>query len=677
MSDAPFDLASLAETPDDELDYDVGDLVARPSVAPLDFQTEAVKELYNTRRGEVAPSAELERVLTLPRRQPPEPGSVESLALVEFMTARHRKPDGPCDCAQRQRRSDGSAVPCITRLREVQAWALHEIRTYGGVDGSIGVGHGKTLLDLVAPMALRGCRTAVLLVPANLVKQLIADYELLANHWYLPTLYVHGRGETDRHFTGATPDGSHPPELHAISYNRLSRAEATTWLHDVRPDLIIADEADKLADLNTATVSRFIRYCLEHPNTRLVWWTGSPTDRSILEYCHLSQVALGEGSPVPRVFFPTAPDGGLALEQDIAMDWARAIDPPPNPGAKPAPPGPLMRLCEPGESLWEGFHRRLIESPGFIHTTTSSDDTPIRVIERDGIDVPLTIQIALDVLREDMARPDGWTFENPLETSACARQLACGFYYRWEYPRGEPAALIEEWLATRKAFCGELRWKLKTDRREHMDSELLLKRAAARFYGDLPPDPSLPTWECRSWPAWRDIADKVVPTTVPQFLDDYLVHDAVAWAEENAGPIWYESNAFGEWIAELSGLEIYGGGPDGEKRIASLVASGRRRPVILSLSSHGRGRNGLQYLFCTQLVAQPPSTPKRWEQMLGRLSRPGQTAAEVECHVYRHTEELDDAVTTACGRAAYVRGTMGADQKLLNGVERQRSRGLK
>jgi hypothetical protein len=510
----------------------------------------------------------------------------------------------------------------------------------------------NTMLDLLAAMAMPGCRTAVLLVPASLVKQLIAEYEYLANHWRLPSMWVHGRDETDRQFTSPEPD---PPKLHVMSYQRLSRAESTAWLHSIAPDLIIADESDKLSDLNTATVSRFMRYLLDHPRTRFVWWTGSPTDRSILEYQHLSRAALGELSPVPN-------------DIDAAHDWARAIDP----SDSPAPPGPLMQLCRPGEHIYEGFHRRLIETPGFIHTTVASSDVPLRIIERDPGPLPEEVAAALSTLRADWVRPDGWTYETALETAACARQLACGFYYYWHYPRGEPQSLIEEWLDTRKSWCGELRAALKTSRREHLDSELLLKRAAARYHGDLPPDPALPVWDSLYWPAWRDIADKVQPETRPILMDPFLAEDAAAWALENRGIVWYESKAFGRWIAEISGLELHSGGPEGEKRIAALVKKGSERSIIASMQSHGRGRNGLQSIFSTQNVAQPPSSPKMWEQMLGRLLRPGQTAPEVQAYLYRHTDELDRYCESALIRARYVRGTMGTAQKILDGGLRSR-----
>src|SRR5678816_4619964 len=116
-----------------------------------------------------------------------------------------------------------------------------------------------------------------------------------------------------------------------------------------------------------------------------------------------------------------------------------------------------------------------------------------------------------------------------------------------------------------------------------------------RFYGDVPPDPSLPSFDLKTWPAWRDISDRVQPVTVPQLLDGFLAADAAAWGAQNCGVVWYESRAFGRWIADVSGLELCDGGQHAEEQIARLVSRGEKRSIIASIKSHGRGRNGLQY----------------------------------------------------------------------------------
>lgn len=645
---------------------EIVDLVAEPGFAPRDWQSAAPVDVWDTNRHEVEPSAELERVLALPWRAPPEPDGVRSEALIEMMTARYRKPDGPCRCAViGPKDAAGVPQPCILRLRFVQAWTLYEAPQAGGILGQIGVGHGKTLLDFVVALAMANLHppkgqifVAVLLVPASLMKQAVGDYQLLEQHWHMPRAQFHGRGETDRQFAGTRPGVM----LHVLSFDRLSRPENTAWLLDTKPDLIIADECDKLSDIDTARTSRFMRYLDEH-RPLFCGWSGSLSDASITDYAHLARAALDKGSPLPR-------------DLETTNEWSRALDPGPK-GADPAPPGALMRLCDPeivddegrGEHIHAAFYRRLTGTLGVIHTTTSSHDAPVIFEELNPGAVPDEIADHLSLLRGEWVRPDGWTYDNALEMSACARQLACGFYYYWHYPRGEPQALIEEWLDTRRAWCAELRAVLK-NRSAYLDSEKLLKEAAMRFHGDLPPNSALPSWESRMWVPWRKIRDRVVPEPRPMLLDPFLADHAASWAASNRGIIWYESTAYGRWIAERAELPLYGG-PGTAPLVDSKgkIRENGSRSMIASINSHGRGRNGLQFVFHDQLVAQPPSSPKKWEQVLGRLARPGQTALEVGCKWYGHTSELRAFVQTAIGRARYVRGTLGQAQRILTGLD--------
>ena len=151
------------------------------------------------------------------------------------------------------------------------------------------------------------------------------------------------------------------------------------------------------------------------------------------------------------------------------------------------------------------------------------------------------------------------------------------------------------------------------------------------------------------------------------WVDDYLARDAAAWGRDNRGIIWYVHTTFGEKVAEISGLPIHRGGKDAEKRIKAERGD---RSIIASIGSHGEGRDGLQYLFHQQLVANPPVSRATggaalWEQLLGRLHREGFKWDEVDTWMYRHTREMREAWDRAQELARYVTGTMGSYQKLL------------
>lgn len=608
----------------------VGDLVADPSFAPREWQSPAPGDMW-ARQPPVANSPDLERILALPRRPPVDLHSARAEALVEVVTERYALPPGPCICASLGRE-------CITRLRPVQAWALHEIALRGGLLGAVGVGFGKTFLNILAPLAMPDCRLALLLVPPSLVSQLVAEYRLVGQHFRVPSLVVHGNA-----FRAVVADA---PVLHVLPYSRLRMGESTVFLDRLKPDTVISDECQFLRNAGTATTSRVLRYFHAFGATRFCGWSGSITDKSIRDYAHLAALSLRAASPLP-------------LDPDVVDDWARALDP----GDWPAPAGALLRFCEPGEHVRSGFHRRLVQTAGVVATSEPAIDAELWITEREAPPIPSQLKATINAVRQTMVRPDGEELVDALTLDACLRQLACGFFYRWRFPRGEPRDVIDAWFEARKLWRRELRVKLKA-RLEHLDSPMLCARAAARAWGDVESTPGLPIWEAEHWPLWRDLRSTVQPEPEAVRIDDYLARDAAAWALEHRGVVWYEHRTFGEWVAQIAGLPLHGGGPQAGELIARERGD---RSIVASLKAHGTGRDGLQRLYYEQLVANPPSSSTQWEQVLGRLLRIGQEAPRVMAEFYRHTPELARHVDQALSRALYVEQTLGAAQKLRTG----------
>lgn len=615
---------------------DLDDLLAPYNTAPMPWQ----QERDWGSRVPVEMSPDLRRVRDLERRE--RPGAVRLEAMIELMTRRHGRGPRGCACARIVEEREQPPRPCIERLRPAQAWALYEMGLVKGLVGMIGVGHGKTLIDFLGVMAL-GVDLALLLVPASLVDQLVDEYELVAEHFKVPSLIVHGRDFT------AIQRGR--PALHAMSYSRLSRPDATTFLEELKPAAILCDEFQKIRDLTSTRTMRLRRYYREHPETLWAGWTGSTTDKSIRDYAHLAALALRQGSPLP-------------LSSEVVEDWASALDP----VDSPAPGGALIdELCEPGEHVRSGFRRRLTETLGVVTTEEPAVDVELVIEEREAPELPHTIETYLTDVREDWVRPDGEELVSALDVARCCRELAAGFYYRWIFPRGEPVPLVLEWLDARSHWHRELRREVLRGR-PRMDSPKLCSMAAWRYYNrdkweDDTADPK-PVWDAEHWVRWAEVRDKVVPETETVRVDDFLVRDAAAWARENVGIVWYESRAFGEWLAEVTELPLYGGG---KKSAQQIVKERGQRSIIASVKSHGTGRDGLQRVFDHQLVAQPPSSSTAWEQLLGRLHRVGQQSARVLTELYRHTPEVRAAVDQAMMRAEYVEATIGARQKLRAG----------
>lgn len=607
----------------------------------------------------VQPSPDLTRIVALPRRD--QPSDAEAKRLAEFITARLRRENNACSCEAIQREygmvdpETGQTPGCIRSLRPVQAWALLEIFTKRGLLGPIGVGHGKTILDLLAALTMPECRTAVLLVPPGLVKQLVRDYRIVGQHFRMPSMITHDANA----FSALVPGA---PALHVFPYSKLSRPESTDYLERVlKPDTIIADEVHKLKRADTATTSRVLRYFKNHPETRFCGWSGSLTDKSIKDYAHLSALALRLDSPLP-------------INPEIVDDWARCLDP----GDAPCPEGALEQLMEPGEHVLHAFHRRLTQSAGVVATRVAAVDAELEIAEREAPPIPtrpgrfqpdekppMSLAKAISMARA-WKRPDGEPIPDALQRNATLIRLACGFFYRWRFPLvgGQPQSIanILAWLDIRKQWAAEVRAAIKR-RREHFDSERLARNAAERFYGDRPiTDKKLPVWESVTYPMWKEIEHTVVHETEPVWIDHYLAEDAAEWAKENRGIVWYSEAAWGEKVAELAGLPRFGGGKEAAKQIVQYDG---RTSIIASIDSHGTGRDGLQFKYHENLVGNPGSSNEEWEQLLGRTHRVGQKSNRVRTLFYRHTPELVRCVNQALRRAGYVQGTMGSDQKLV------------
>lgn len=585
--------------------------------------------------------------------------------------------------------------PCIKTLNAVQSWLLFEVEQNGGGVGLCGVGSGKSAGLLLSILLFPDSRLGALLIEPKQRQHYRSQYLRLREHFKVSSLVPDdGPGFT---VPGTTP-------LHLISYSVLSLTKNSDLLDQKSPDVLLGDEFHRACG-NSAINRRVKNYITEKIKqreaalaagepvrkraVRLVGASGTLESGSIEDTQMLCTFALGMGSPLP-------------IDLNEARRWSMVIDPSRDPDRKSKTAKMLQRVFGGGEfdhndlnnlvgkppesDVRKGFRVRRGLTPGIISASASSVNATIYLTARKPPKMPKTVYDALMKVRVEGMRPDGEYLvdeddaSSALKQITCARNVACGFYTYWAFPkhpctcerlatgevveRCEQCKLIDEWYAKRKAFNKELRSKL-ADGQMYLDSKKLCELAAERFWTE---DKSGPTWDCASWPAWRDIENAVEHEEREKWIEnggDFLVNDAAAWASDNKGVIWFQSTAFGRRLSEITKLPYYNGGPGTEARMRAEKGD---RSIICSIKAHGAGTDGLQLLYNKQLIAETPASNSKqtgYEQLLGRLHREGQTKPEIYTEVYVHVIEMKGALRKAIAQAEFNFEMQGNRMKIL------------
>ncbi len=516
--------------------------------------------------GTVKRSAELARVKALPRRDAPSPGT-EALSSVLALGDMTLWPD--------------------------QAWALADLCERGGLLGGVGVGGGKTLISLLAPLLVRSERP-LLLVPAKLVDKTHRDFTELRPLW--------------RH--GVVPK--------VLSYQLIGHPAHREDVEAYAPDLIIADEAHRLANPRAACTRRVGRYMDTRPGTVFAALSGTMTRRQLKDVVHIAEWSLGTGSP-----FPTTLE---ALDE-----WGRALDADGEWRDGRMRPGPLVDLGA-GRNAREAFQDRLRSTPGVVMSSDTAVTASIQIDEWQAPPAPPAVREALAGLSDEWVLPNGVELTEAVDVWRHAREMSLGFWYRWE------PAPPDWWLEPRRAWGAFVRETLKHSR--HLDSPA----EVAAEYSDAP-----------EWLAWKEVEHRYTYDLVEEWLTRDYIDAAEAWAERTRGIVWTGHVAVGRAmsIPYYAEMGLWGN---------RSIDDDRRGGYAASIAANSEGRN-LQHLH-RNLVLSPPTTGTAWEQLLGRTHRPGQTRT-VEVEVHLGTDQDRNGFWRAVADAEYQRAVTGAPQKLL------------
>ena len=543
----------------------------------------SIFNLPNTTRRVVVPT-EFDRILDMPKTAPLGP------------------PGAAAYWSKRLGKGTGVA------LRTPQGGALDAIHKYRSAFCSITVGGGKALIALLAGEVC-GAKRPLILCPPALVPLMHAE----AEKW-------------EPHFKFTTPE--------IVSYGILSTQK--DLLERLRPDLIIADEAHCLRNLNTSRTSRVGEY-IDHlnPSAGFVALSGTITNKSLLDHAHLLWWCLRDRTPIPS----------RRSYQDLHR-WAACLDPDGEPTrADRISMIPLVRFAGSFEAvptrrtIRDAYRRRLVSTPGVIATTETSCNASLYLIRHEPPPTP-TIKRAIDLLEKEWVLPDGEPVADASLHSRARQQVALGFYYRWEWgSAGEDL----EWLNLRRRRNRLIAKVIRGGRVKQADSPRLVEQWSLAGGGSRELRETLIEW--------REIEHRARPQTVAVWLDrsrfDYL---DVFLAQQTAPTlVWYRSKAV-EAELEARGFIVHG--PGSKPPTGGTCAA--------SIGVHGKGQN-LQ-MYANAFIIEPPGGAGVWEQLIGRHHR---SRFDFDAlHIDYFSFDAFRRMKKARGEADYIEETQGSKQKL-------------
>lgn len=478
------------------------------------------------------------------------------------------------------------------KLRPVQSAALAEIMHHGALFGPIGVGFGKTLISLLAGPAMRLSRSlaspprpgrTVILVPSSLRQKTIDEmYEVYAPHWKIDDVAV-------------------------ISYDTLSGTANSDLLDRHAPDLIICDEAHKLAG-DSARGRRFFRYLRQNPHVRVIPLSGSFTRDSLKEYYKLVNAALHHMSPLPldypvfrawdavistKDYFKEAERAGvIPFLNLVTRDHHNAVE-----------------MLDFRAVARREFANRTDNVAGWVTAEGASAEVKLQ-FSAINIDIPFDIAAALYDVEKNWRRPDGEEFEDALSKHRYMWQLFQGYFQYWDWSKWPDGQPDQEWMAYRAAYHKQLRAFLKDPRLAIVNRDSPMNIARAIRAGEI----VRPVELLQAYDNWQKVKDRPAPPTKTRWMSDHMVEAIRAYIKKHNEPtlIWVDSPLLRDKLGKYFTVYEPGVKPN-EKRVETCV---------LTVSSHNAGLN-LQG-WRRNLLTKMPGSNTTLQQLIGRTWRAGQ-----------------------------------------------------
>lgn len=468
-------------------------------------------------------------------------------------------------------------------LRPIQNKALTVAKDAQGLVGLIGCGAGKTLISLLLGEVMN-CQNVLLLLPASLVektKRESAEYRTHFN-FRMPTI---------------------------LSYEKLSYHTGISLLKDLKPDLIVCDEAHKLKSMDSARTKRLGTYIFQNRATKFVVMSGTLLNQSLHDLAHLAEWALRDQSFLPRNSRDVEALDQILKGEANKYQYAQFRD----------------------LNSRKKFLSRISSCAGVVITNQENVKSSLRlntwrlkmpealkdairtcfdegVVEGlEGFDIDLDAIEESDHLWEDA---DGFASRGLHQLS-----LGCIYYWDWQGERND------EWLSARREWSRAKR-TIKGFNLEGYDSDFLIE---SNFDG-LPAE--VVEFFQDAYVDWQDLKSFIPPPKKKEWISDYIVDACKKYLETSTSPciLWVNLQEVGSRLSRDLNIPYFGAGTEPPKEAQNC---------LLSIKAHATGKN-LQ-AWRNNLVVHPVSDPSLLEQLIARTHREGQLADEVEITFFTHS----------------------------------------
>ena len=598
------------------------------------------------------------------------------------------------------------------RWFDCQAETILAYLTCKGAVAPIPVGRGKTLVSLaIADAGARffGIERSILLVPASVYPQL-ASVDIAAARDKIPlSISFHLLGQKDRASRRALA-ASGRPGCYVVPYSLLSgkdAAPADAWqglLTTIDAGLVIADEGHYLKNKGTAARTRRFFEWASVRRPHFVVLSGTLTSRTLKDYRHLVQLALGEGSPLPlspslcddwaQVVDSDAPDfdatnSSASESLRPIVDWARTVF-----------PSTEIPFGQAGFRM--AYRLRMNSAPGVIQPVLDEIGTSITICN-DPVKHPEKVEgwERLEELNrqvvDEWKTPNGDEIEDAIQTYKWLRELTVGFYNELVWPSEEQVAgdlgftpeeakacleRAKEHHAAKQTYVREGQRDFLKEGRPGLDTPMLLGHSMATYGAEHVPQKVYELWremkalEFEGMPKRFSRAVRVCP---------FKIRHAVEWVagQRHAQPqegvlVWYLHRDIGKWLVEemaAAGLDPLhcpaGNTANRELTETEKLRDNEKRVVVLSMKAHHEGKN-LQGNAGRKLAGwglnffvEWPRPEKLAEQALGRTHRVGQTRDELRPVTCITTDFDVLAMAATLNDSLYVQQTTGNRRKLI------------